>query len=492
MSLAESNVISIFPSLVKTQGMQMTRTPERLSVRKTPLCDVIERVTAHSSASTSARWLFAGCLLSSASNVAALATYVVNTTGDPGPAGTTSLRQALITAEMSADSIVLFDDSLRDSTITLTQGAIVLGARHNLYVEGPGSGHLTIAGSGLAPVIVFDSYIAGPLLSMAGMTIKNGHVSSGYPLFGGGCLAVKYSTLGLNDVVVTGCSADRYGGGIFLMSSNLSMLRSTISGNSSGMGGGGIQVQKSGEQGSLNSNVYIYDSTVSNNTTYGYGAGIAVSGTDHVRINRSLISGNTVYSSPNSAAGGGGIALKTIYQQALIVNSTIADNLTYDAGGGIGLFDAMSSQVTQVQFSTISQNYGGFGRGGNGIHATAGFSIDSSIIANNFNRYSNVDIDATVAATHSLILNIGSAQVSGQNNIFGVDPRLGKLSFNGGPTMTMLPNAGSPVIDQGGNPGTINKDQRGLPRTVGPSTDMGAVERQLIEDEIFRDGFDSS
>jgi hypothetical protein len=31
-----------------------------------------------------------------------------------------------------------------------------------------------------------------------------------------------------------------------------------------------------------------------------------------------------------------------------------------------------------------------------------------------------------------------------------------------------------------------------LPRPVGTASDIGSVERQTIEDEIFRDGFESS
>jgi hypothetical protein len=465
--------------------MQITPQQALTVVKKVPLSDAIERVTAHTR--TGAHWLYAGCLLLTAFDAAAATSYVVNTAGDPGPAGTLSFRQAL-NAATASNSIVTFDNSLRDSTITLSQGVIVVGSAYDLYIEGPGSKHLTIAGNGLSPVLDFFSNPGKfETLNLSGLTVTNGKEQSGSGIFGGGCLLAKYSTLGLSDVVVTGCVADDYGGGVLVKGGNLTMHNSTITGNSSKRGGGGIHAFDPGPN-----NVYIYDSTVSNNTTYGYGAGIFATATNHFRVTRSLISGNTVLSPPGTGVGGGGIALKTISQQALIVNSTIANNYTNASGGGIGLFDAGSAQVTQVNFSTISGNYSGFGYGGNAIHSLGSFSIASSIIANNFNRSSNVDIDGTASVDHSLILNIGSANVSGSNNIFGSDPSLGPLTFNGGPTLTMLPKPGSPVIDAGGDPGTISKDQRGLPRHVGASTDMGAVERQPIEDEIFRDGFDST
>ncbi|HEX4480544.1 MAG TPA: choice-of-anchor Q domain-containing protein [Rudaea sp.] len=462
---------------------------ELTGVAKRPLCRLIERDTLRSN--SRARWLLAGCLLAVAYDAPAAAVFVVNTAGDPGPAGTTSLRQAIALGAESVASttIVTFDNSLRNSTITLTQGVIVVGsAEFNLYIEGPGSRELTIAGNGTTPVLGFQSS-SSKILSLSGLTVTNGKEIAGSGIAGGGCLMAKYSTLELNDVIVTGCTAGDYGGGVLLDGSTLSMVNATVTGNTSQRGGGGIQARFAG---GIHSNIYLTDSTVSNNTTYGYGAGIASAGSNNVRITRSLISGNTVLSPADDATGGGGISLKQTYVQALILNSTIANNTAYAFGGGIGLFDAMSSQVTQVNFSTIVGNYSGFGYGGNGVHAVGTFSANSSIIANNFNRDDNVDIDGAVNADHTLILNIGSGHVSGQNNIFEVDPKLGALTFNGGKTLTFLPKIGSPVINAGGSAGTLHTDQRNLPRPVGTASDIGSVERQTIEDEIFRDGFESS
>jgi hypothetical protein len=422
-------------------------------------------------------------------NAAAATNYTVNTTGDPGPAGTLSLRQAL-SAATSSNSIVMFDASLQDSTITLSQGVIVVTSSYNVYIEGPGSRHLTIAGNGLSPVLVFSSNPGKvETFNVSGVTVTNGRERSGSGIPGGGCILGINSALGLVDMIATGCSADDFGGGVLLHGGSLSVLSSTISGNTSHRGGGGIHAfAASGAQ----NDVYIYDSTISNNTTYGYGAGIYAGTTNHFRLTRSLISGNSVQSPQGNGAGGGGVALKTVYQQALIVDSTVTNNYTLSAGGGISLLDSGTASVTQVNFSTLTQNYSGFGYGGNAIHSSGSFNISNSILANNFNRYNNVDIDGTAAVSHSLILNIGSARVTGSYNIFNTDPALGPLAFNGGPTLTMLPKPGSPVLDAAGDPGTLSTDERGLPRHVGAASDMGAVERQRIEDEIFQSGFDSS
>jgi len=59
-----------------------------------------------------------------------------------------------------------------------------------------------------------------------------------------------------------------------------------------------------------------------------------------------------------------------------------------------------------------------------------------------------------------------------------VNPQLGALAFNGGPTRTRALQAGSPAINAGSNPLGLTTDQRGtgFPRVVGAAADMGAYE----------------
>lgn len=62
-------------------------------------------------------------------------------------------------------------------------------------------------------------------------------------------------------------------------------------------------------------------------------------------------------------------------------------------------------------------------------------------------------------------------------NLSGLDPRLGPLQDNGGPTPTMALQPGSPAIDAGSNPLDLTADQRGYKsRVVGAAADMGAYE----------------
>jgi hypothetical protein len=87
------------------------------------------------------------------------------------------------------------------------------------------------------------------------------------------------------------------------------------------------------------------------------------------------------------------------------------------------------------------------------------------------------------------VRNAGTTILSGGSSLIGADPQLGPLADRGGATWAMLPAAGSPAVNAGESVPPSAVDQRGLLRPVGAKADMGAVERQTIEDVVFRDGF---
>src|SRR6185295_4239186 len=69
------------------------------------------------------------------------------------------------------------------------------------------------------------------------------------------------------------------------------------------------------------------------------------------------------------------------------------------------------------------------------------------------------------------------------NTYSGVDPNLGPLQDNGGPTQTFALLPGSVAIDTGNPAGctdnlgaTLTTDQRGFPRPINGRCDMGAYE----------------
>ena len=82
----------------------------------------------------------------------------------------------------------------------------------------------------------------------------------------------------------------------------------------------------------------------------------------------------------------------------------------------------------------------------------------------------------------------GSSGFAATGDIVGtsdnpIDPRLGSLSANGGPTQTHALLEDSPAIDAG-DPTVLDTDpttdQRGFPRVSGARADIGAFEFSLI------------
>jgi hypothetical protein len=98
---------------------------------------------------------------------------------------------------------------------------------------------------------------------------------------------------------------------------------------------------------------------------------------------------------------------------------------------------------------------------------------------------------ASVTLSTSIVT---SMQSLGNSTVVGtpitIDPNLGPLQNNGGPTMTMALASTSAAIDAGSSIGAPATDQRGCPRNVGLAPDIGAYELFDIADVVFRDGFE--
>src|SRR5439155_22233245 len=69
----------------------------------------------------------------------------------------------------------------------------------------------------------------------------------------------------------------------------------------------------------------------------------------------------------------------------------------------------------------------------------------------------------------------GSCGLAGAGDLQKVDPKLGELADNGGPTQTHALLAGSPAIDAGDNASCPGTDQRGTARPVDGNSDGVAV-----------------
>ena len=241
------------------------------------------------------------------------------------------------------------------------------------------------------------------------------------------------------------------------MSTSLTIVGSTISGNSAGTAGGIYH-----GEGSLT----ITDSTVTNNTGTSQAGGIATRG-------QMTISGSTISNNNGGSQGGG---LLELSGTGTIVNSTFSGNTTTGAGGAIAAF---SSDPTTIRNTTIAGN--------TSVYNGTVFNLSTStwagvILANNTgaNCFSspavisqgyNISDDGTcglTAATDKENVSEGA----------GLDPK--GLQNNGGPTQTIALLPASPAVNviPAANC-TLATDQRGTSRPQGAGCDAGAYELVL-------------
>jgi predicted outer membrane repeat protein len=431
-------------------------------------------------------------------------TVVVNSCNDPlFPAfGETPLRSAIALVQPGG---IIDMSGLACSTITLEQGELVID-QASLGLLGPNDHELTIDAQGVSRAI--HHYGAGDL-GIAYLSATNG-AASGLSE-SGGCIRSS-GKLTLQHATLSHCTAASFGGGAFAPEVRVAYAR--IASNYAYNRGGGLAsigyllVEHSdvlgnhtgdfGHGGGLNSNfnIVVSDSNISSNAaTYGG----ALDAADSANLTRATISGNTatgdgggVYArivsvtdctvdNNNATQGRGGGLYASSYLD--IVGSTISGNSGY--GGG-----TFSGEDTVIRNSTVVRNVSPYGSAG-GVFAADSATIISSIVANNIVAGTGpADVLADpgyLIAYTSLIRSASEPTVS-----LTVDPRLGPLADHGGGRRTHAVLPGSPVINLGSNPLHLQTDERGLPRVVNLKPDIGAYERQAVDDQLLYDGFDSS
>jgi hypothetical protein len=376
-----------------------------------------------------------------ADSLAGCVTLVENN-NDSGPG---SLRDAI--ADACAGSTISFAANVRGA-ITLTSH---LSIEKRLTINGPGANQLTVqrsTASGTPAFPIFET--SREHVTISGLAIANGSYAQG-----GGIST--FSNLTINDCTILDNTANE-GGGIYSHGGRLTINNSTISGNSAVGGGDG-------------GGIYIDSSIVSESVT----------------INNSTISGN-------SADGRGG----GIYNlsELTINNSTISGNFAVAEAGGIA-----NGNLVVIASSTITGNSGA---SGGGISALGGgnLGVRNSIIALNIERdpFSDFpDIDHRGgqggSGGHNLIGELGEFEYEFERSTSDqigtpaspIDPKLGPLQNNGGPTQTHALLSTSPAVDKGRSSGSLT-DQRGLSRPIddpgitnatgGDGADIGAFEVQ--------------
>ena len=210
--------------------------------------------------------------------------------------------------------------------------------------------------------------------------------------------------------------------------------------------------------------------TFSGNSSIYHGGAIA-NGANMTIINSTLY-GNTAV---NSIADGGGIF--TDFGMTTIINSNISNNTAGKSGGGI-----FSTNATTTLDNTIVANNTATSTG-NDIMGSIQDASSYNLISNGLGitnlqdfitQYRNVYVRGNI---------VGNDASAGGYYTSPINPNLGPLQNNGGPTATMALLLGSPAIGTGNvtlavdqNGVSLTTDQRGTgyPRTSNGYVDIGA------------------
>ncbi|HEY0866824.1 MAG TPA: choice-of-anchor Q domain-containing protein, partial [Fimbriimonas sp.] len=110
-------------------------------------------------------------------------------------------------------------------------------------------------------------------------------------------------------------------------------------------------------------------------------------------------------------------------------------------------------------------------------------SIRNTIVANNAAPIW-ADVDGVFTSLgHNLIRSIDGSTGWAPSDKLGVDPLVGPLADNGGPTLTHALRVGSPALDSADPFQFPLTDQRGASRPKGPLPDIGAYEKAVPQNQ---------
>jgi autotransporter-associated beta strand protein len=323
---------------------------------------------------------------------------------------------------LSTSGGVTYDTTLRGAILYVGTGGTITfqsGVTGTITLTGPEldiTNSMTITGPGASTLTVSGNNASRVFSINSGVTASISGLTIANGKVGKGAGILNGGTLILQNSTLSGNSATASGGGGIYNSGTLTLQNSTLSGNSAPGPGGGIDNYK----GTL---------SLQNCTLWGNTAGVF----------------------------GGGI--ENDQGAATVLNTSLAGNAASSGtGGGIDNFNGTLTLVNSI---------------------LSGNTANSA--ANDI--YHNAGAGGTVNATNCLFSTTPSTgsgnTINGTNtaNLFGTNPLLGSLQYNGGTTQTMALSAGSPAIDAGTDvTATVTTDQRGVAREIGSKVDIGAYE----------------
>ncbi|MEN1680921.1 MAG: choice-of-anchor Q domain-containing protein, partial [Planctomycetota bacterium] len=364
----------------------------------------------------------------------------------------TSLREAIQYANsLPGGDLVAFDANVFGQAIALDATLGVLLVTDDVTIDAT-SADVTIDALGSSRIVMVDDSDGATTLNveLVGLTLTGGAAA------GPGGAIYTAETLSLTDVSITNSHTTgnaATGGGVHA-DGELVLLRTTISGNTTNgvsSHGGGVAA----------TDLITTDSTISGNFTNG------------------------------ASSDGGGVF---VFQNADVAGTTISGNTATGKGGGL-----RTGGATTLTSSTIAGNTSQSAAGGGLSNADDPVTITGSILAENIAAAGSPDLHqsgaGTFAVSHSIVGDVAGMTASqllelrgGVGTMLGdstaggaIDPLLGPLSENGGPSETHLPLAGSPAINAGDpsiafDPAEFDQRGAGFPRVVGGRIDIGAVE----------------
>lgn len=407
-------------------------------------------------------------------------TLIVSNINDSG-AG--SLRQAILTANSNALAVdtITFASGVFNSPQVIAL-ASALSITDAVVIQGPGAGLVTISGGNLNRIAAVNISAGAKTASISGVTLANGKATDR-----GGALLNQNAALTLDNVALANNIAVIGGGAIYINGNSLASLtltNATLSNNFVSAGAGGAI------EAGIDVDVVIQNSTLSGNTTATTGGAISFYYNGSLSMTGCTLSGNS------AGIAGGALSFNGAVRPAgfTVRNSTVAGNTGGNGGGGFYLYSMSGKAI--LQNCTIASNVVSAGSGG-GIQlqlGTATASLESCVVAKNL-AASAADLSSNTAVTlkNSLIgiSNEGFALINNGGNLLGtkaapLDPQLGALASNGGPTQTMAIIGTSPAYNAGTNPASLTTDQRGGAnvRVFGAAPDMGAYEAQYAPAKV--------
>jgi uncharacterized repeat protein (TIGR01451 family)/CSLREA domain-containing protein len=331
---------------------------------------------------------------------------------------TCTLRDAVAAANATAEGSSFVE--VPPGRYVLTNGQLSVTQAITIVGVNGGARVTTISGNHASRVLSIANPSSNYGVELLGLTIADGETTQP----GGGILVTGAHPVHIADsAIVDNHTTDR-GAGIFRgVGGNLSVNRSLIARNSASFGGGGLFVEGT-DAG--HSRVDVFSSTFAHN---------------------SASAGSAVYVGRGTAADS---------NTAYLTKATIARNTSTSPGGAMldggtasnrqpGTFNLLSSIVAEPGSGTTTCGSGTFWD-------------------------DNDNLESSDAGLCGFAGEVGSQT--------GVDPKLGPLEDNGGPTDTMALANGSPAIDASRGPS--DEDQRSLtasnPQGHEPGIDVGAYE----------------